>query len=62
MNTRHFVHGLLLFPALDNDDVLLLDTITRQDDYSRANFVTGSSSKFPDVEDYRRHGKISWQW
>ena len=40
--------------ALDSDDVLLLDAITRKDDYSRPNFTSGSNSKFPDVEDYPR--------
>ncbi|XP_028409956.1 centrosomal protein of 72 kDa-like [Dendronephthya gigantea] len=38
--------------ALDNDDVRLLDAITRKN--AGPTFISGSSSKFPDVEDYPR--------
>ena len=54
---KMFVHDISLLLALDSDDVLLLDAITRKDDYSRPNFTSGSNSKFPDVEDYPRQGE-----
>ena len=47
-----------VFLALDDDDVMLLDTFARKDLYSRPNFVSGSNSKFPVVEDYPGQGRI----
>ena len=50
-----------MFVALDNDDVLLLDVMARKDgNLSRPNYITGSSNKFPDVQDYHQQGNCSW--
>ena len=47
----------MIFLVLENDDVLLLDTVARKGgNLSKPNPITGSSNKLPDVQDYRKTG------
>lgn len=57
--TKFVLNGPVLVTALEDDDVAVLDLISRTGgDLSQGRKVTGSSAQGPHTEDFSREGKL----
>ena len=57
--TESVLNGPVLVTALEDDDVAVLDLISRTGgDLSQGRKVTGSSAQGPHTEDFSREGKL----